>query len=147
MLTHSWRLYFLTCLFCLNYLRMDWKCISITGYHGNTQILQFYSTVSSAMSVHTKRSVAISTEYIHLQTEFYLEKSLEHQVFLLAESVCRMQVTCNTPFVLDLKGKSTCTHYSLMKFLRRLINKWFLILPYTNMCIALHTRCFTSVCW
>ena len=31
-----------------------------------------------------------------------------------------------------------------MKFLRRVINNWF-NLPYTNVCIALHTQCLLSV--
>ena len=33
-----------------------------------------------------------------------------------------------------------------MKFLRRVINNVDLILPDTDVCIALHTQCFPSVC-
>ena len=33
-----------------------------------------------------------------------------------------------------------------MKFLRRVINNIDLMLPYTDVCIALYTQCFPSVC-
>ena len=42
------------------------------------------------------------------------------------------------------KMTNVSNSYRLMKFLHRVINN--LILPYTDVCIALYTQCFLSVC-